>query len=351
MISLSMSCFPQKGKWKKAQKINTIESYQEFLNNYPGSEFYDEAKNKLIESEFRKAESINSIDGYTEYLGKYENSPYTEQAENKLMELEFGKAERINTIKSYNRYLEKYPAGELAENARKSIESLEFERTRELNNIKACNEYLKKYPEGTFKDEAEKLLEELEYQYVIEKDSIGLYEEFIGKYPEGENTDIVKEKLASLILERSAWEKFVNQPTLKSYSLFKTDYPDSKMNITFDILNRISKNAKKNGNYYGNSSKKITFKIDLSGDTNYLVLTSGTNEIIRNGVRIYTRPGNSGYKTYDDSSFDIEFISNSEDPLVIDIIHIKYDLTLEYFAGKGYVIIETKKETKIWDLN
>ena len=47
IITFSLTCFAQRGEWKKVQKINTLDAYQEFINNYPNSKFIDDAKKEL----------------------------------------------------------------------------------------------------------------------------------------------------------------------------------------------------------------------------------------------------------------------------------------------------------------
>lgn len=83
-LILTLSCYPQKGKWKKAQKINTIESYQEFIANYPSSEFVSSAETKLIELEYEKSKRKNTIDAYTYFLNNYPNAIYTNDINRRL---------------------------------------------------------------------------------------------------------------------------------------------------------------------------------------------------------------------------------------------------------------------------
>ena len=49
IIVFSITSFSQTGKWKKVFGKNSIESYQEFRNENPHSDFSDEATLKLIE--------------------------------------------------------------------------------------------------------------------------------------------------------------------------------------------------------------------------------------------------------------------------------------------------------------
>ncbi|MBN2697566.1 MAG: tetratricopeptide repeat protein [Bacteroidales bacterium] len=351
MITISLACFPQKGKWKKAQKINTIESYQTFLNVYPNTEYSDDAKLKIIELEFVKAERTNTISGYEYFLKEYEKNAYTEKAKSNLIELEYRNAEKQNTVEAFQQFINKYPYNELTEKAKSNLTELEYRNAEKQNTIEAFQQFINKYPYNELTEKAKSNLTELEYRNAEKQNTIEAFQQFINNYPEVEYTKIAGNKLSLLLNERNEWEKIVNNPTLNTYSLFKKEFPNSKMDLTGDMLNRMSKNALTSGHYYSKSNKKIKFLIDISGDSDYLVLTSGKNTIIKDGVRIYTEPGASGYKTYEDSTFDIEFFSDKVNPLVINITHIEYSLNLEYVSGKGYIIIETKRENKIWDLN
>jgi hypothetical protein len=110
ILVFSFTCNAQKGKWKKVQKINTIESYQDFLRNYPDSEFSQEAELNLIDLEYEKAKKINTVSGYNYFLESYKNNnKHNEHARNSIIELEFKNAIKENTLKTYENFLRKYP--------------------------------------------------------------------------------------------------------------------------------------------------------------------------------------------------------------------------------------------------
>jgi hypothetical protein len=94
MTFIAVTCFPQKGKWDKALKINTIESYQEFLSKYPQSEYSSLAKSKIIDFEYEEIKSQNTINSLEAFLTKYPESKYTEEAEKTLKEMKFERNER-----------------------------------------------------------------------------------------------------------------------------------------------------------------------------------------------------------------------------------------------------------------
>ena len=128
-LAFSLTCFAQKGKWEKAQRKNTIESYQEFLKKYPNSEFSNDAILKLMGLEYKKAENVNSIGIYSSFIdtyGKNKNS-YSEQAKNKLIQLEFDYAKKKNSVDAFEQFIQKYSDEKYyVDKARTSVAEIEF---------------------------------------------------------------------------------------------------------------------------------------------------------------------------------------------------------------------------------
>lgn len=88
LLAISITCFSQKGKWKKAQEINTIESYQKFLDKYPDSEFTEDAKINLIDLEYDKSIKTNTIEAYNDFLNKYPKNHHKYDVNERLSKLE-----------------------------------------------------------------------------------------------------------------------------------------------------------------------------------------------------------------------------------------------------------------------
>jgi hypothetical protein len=124
ILAFSLTCFAQKGKWKKAQKVNTIESYQKFLIKNPDSEFYEEAKTKLIELEFQKAQKINTVESYQNFLIKNPDSEFYKEARSKLIELEFQKAIKAYNISALKIFIKNYPQNEFESKVNNLIREL-----------------------------------------------------------------------------------------------------------------------------------------------------------------------------------------------------------------------------------
>lgn len=80
-------CFSQNVDWNKAKQENTVESYQDFLDNYPSSEYSESAKSALLELEFNKIKNNNSIEDYYRYMKKYPDSEFSLKADIRIQEL------------------------------------------------------------------------------------------------------------------------------------------------------------------------------------------------------------------------------------------------------------------------
>ena len=152
IISLSMVCYPQKGKWKKAQDINTIESYQEFINKYPDSKYLSAAKIQFTKLEFEKSEGINTLNEYKSFLEKYPESNYTEEVNHLIESLIWDNTITANTIESYESYIEQYPEGSYMSEAKSSIEKFIWDETIEINTVEAYENFIERYPESKYND-------------------------------------------------------------------------------------------------------------------------------------------------------------------------------------------------------
>lgn len=84
LVGLFVGCATVKGDWEKAQRLNTVEAYQRFLNKHPQSEFSNGAKRHIMEEDWAKAQSLNAEKAYQQFLDKHPQSEFSSKAKHYL---------------------------------------------------------------------------------------------------------------------------------------------------------------------------------------------------------------------------------------------------------------------------
>jgi hypothetical protein len=167
ILSFSIGVQAQKGKWKKAQKINSIESYQTFLNTYPQSDFYVEAKNKLVDLEYNKVIKLNAIKSYQYFLEKYPENKYSNEINKKLINLEYSEAIKKNTYISLKYFIDTYSNTEYNVDILDRIEKLDYEKVVGINSKNEYEEFLYKYPKSKYLETINFKLDSINYEQLV----------------------------------------------------------------------------------------------------------------------------------------------------------------------------------------
>lgn len=163
----------------RAQKENTIDAYQTYLDNFEDSDgsFVEEAKSRIASLEENGALVVvpETIDGkawlntskvsvrqLTEFKEKYPESPYVTDANERLETIEdreWLKAQRTNTQGAFEQYLIIFPEGKYVEEANEFISQLRPSEEDILwkdifgnGNLASYEKYLSNYPEGKYSD-------------------------------------------------------------------------------------------------------------------------------------------------------------------------------------------------------
>ena len=199
-VWLLVSCDTSEKDFEKAEKENTIESYEIFIQNHPESDLVSEAKDSVVsffsrksikdipishqdpeiesrlksiiesrvDSLYKIAEYENSISGWRHYIQTVPIE-YVRDAEvrrSALVDEAYQKAKKTNTIDGWKSFLDAVPSkdardakekiNELEEQSAWSTESKAWHTASERGNLAAMRKYLKLYPKGTHVRQAEK---------------------------------------------------------------------------------------------------------------------------------------------------------------------------------------------------
>jgi CarboxypepD_reg-like domain/TIR domain/WG containing repeat len=144
----------EKTAWAEAERLNNIEAYKIYQQNFPKGRFYTEASEriKVFEAQIQK--------------GK--NAFLDQQA--------WDKAIKTDNITAYERYQKFYPSGQYYQQAQKRIDALKIQQqkageTRDYqawreaiskNTISAYRSYQTAYPQGKYYADAGKKIQELQ---------------------------------------------------------------------------------------------------------------------------------------------------------------------------------------------
>lgn len=88
-LFLFVGCSKDKQDWKNAKKINSIESYQNFIQEYPESKFTGSAKSKIDSIAYENVIQENTEEAYLSYYVEYPNSKFANESRNKAALIAF----------------------------------------------------------------------------------------------------------------------------------------------------------------------------------------------------------------------------------------------------------------------
>ncbi|MEQ8907974.1 MAG: WG repeat-containing protein [Vicingaceae bacterium] len=103
-----------------AKEKNTADAYQFFIQTYPNSKQYYEAKNLFELRLYEEQTSHETVVEYQQFVLTYPNSPYLRTAQDSI----YNKVTKANRIEVYERFIEGYPDNPNVEKAWKNLYKL-----------------------------------------------------------------------------------------------------------------------------------------------------------------------------------------------------------------------------------
>jgi hypothetical protein len=142
-VKNTITSLRNKVSFEKASKINSIESYQNFVDKYPDAIERQEALKNRNNLAFLEASSINSIESYQNFIDKYSDADEKQEAVRKRNNLAYDEANSINTIIAYKHFINKYPNAIEVNSAWEKIYKIDFEESKINNNAQAFYNHMK----------------------------------------------------------------------------------------------------------------------------------------------------------------------------------------------------------------
>jgi len=110
VLPFIFSCNRAESDWKEADKKNSLEVYQDFINKYPENEHIKEALQKIEDLEWEKAVKENKIEFFSDFTKKYPQNRHQEEIQHILEQLEYELASCSDNRDSLISFLNQYPA-------------------------------------------------------------------------------------------------------------------------------------------------------------------------------------------------------------------------------------------------
>jgi len=80
ILILTTGCSDPKKDWQEAEKLDTIEAYESFLQKHSAGQFADSARQRIEELEWQNATNLGTVEGYETFLEKYPQGELSEKA-------------------------------------------------------------------------------------------------------------------------------------------------------------------------------------------------------------------------------------------------------------------------------
>lgn len=121
-----ISCASMEMQYESAKKADTIEAYEQFINQYPNASNEIIRRHKqLKDSEaYKEAEKINTTIAYQEFVQNHPDNLYVEEARERISESDkdaYARSLLIGTEKALSGYIDSYPSSIYLSNARERI--------------------------------------------------------------------------------------------------------------------------------------------------------------------------------------------------------------------------------------
>ncbi len=207
--------------YKNACKINSIESYQSFIDTYPYSDEINEATNKRNELAFKKSKTINTVKFYQYFIDKYPLAKEHNKAITLRDNLAFNIAKNKNRSSAFKSFLNSYPNSKLYKKAYYEHDKLYYFENVKVKNIQSNIYFLENNKKNRYKSA---IIDTLYHLSVNKDDFTGL------KY--------LAENTKGNVLNDSAWHHFYKNYTRDGYPSTFQKFYDSFNKFPFnDILN------------------------------------------------------------------------------------------------------------------
>lgn len=140
--------------FEQAAKVNTVESYTDFIEHHPASKQHQTAIERRYAAAFEKALATNTFESYQAFIQSYPDAPQVERARISYDELLFLNTTRDGRLESYESFIRDNPNSKHRALAEKSIFEIVTVKGRTENFV----DFLTRYPLSSMRKRASDIL-------------------------------------------------------------------------------------------------------------------------------------------------------------------------------------------------
>lgn len=163
--------------------------------------------NKSLQSavsaiEFRMAKNVNTVEAYQQFIDNQPVSKETDEAKQLRNALAYRQTVAENTIEAYERFINAYPSAKEADAALFNVHNIAYRNAEAINTEQSYRDYIKKYPFSPFAEEAEELANRIQYAEETKKGDWTSYKKYIGRHPENKKfVDVAKKDIYEIAMQ------------------------------------------------------------------------------------------------------------------------------------------------------
>ncbi len=193
-----------------AEKTNTLESYQHFVDAYTDKTFVDQAVNFRNQKAYMRAMSLKTPEAIAEFIKNYPEAAEVKEAKERYEKMLYDQTTADKSFKSYKKYIDTYPNGAYYKEAKKNYEDGVFQFYASKKTLVAYVEFEKSYKDHP----AYNSIQDSIYKLATAPGTIASFKNFISNYSQNRNWKDAWDQLYLLYTAEAnedAYQKFLNE--------------------------------------------------------------------------------------------------------------------------------------------
>lgn len=241
-----------------AEKANTVESYQYFIDKYTEKGLVNRATDARNQLAFIRARGKGTYQAMDEFMKQYPEAEQQQEAKGLFEKLLYESTTADGTYQSYRKYTSTYPLGKFVKEANQRWEE---EILKAYNKEHKLESYLQFEKDYTFHPQHKQVQDSI-YALSVKDGSVDAFANFVRNYPKNPNIDRAWDELYTL---------YTAEGTAEAYNSFKANYPNypniKKVDAEADMASRDLKPFQQADKWgYAHQPTKDSLVVSISGE-------------------------------------------------------------------------------------